>query len=95
MNVVGVVILASPPPRDPIRANAASGSISGRYTRAAQQQLCLPGQAIYGGVVDWIDSTTAWCLWWRIFADRASPVCVVEKEQRKKASKTGQQLRAN
>jgi hypothetical protein len=44
-------------------------------------------------VVDGIDNTTAWCLWWRVFADRASPVCVVEEERKKEASETGQQLR--
>jgi hypothetical protein len=37
---------------------------------------------------------TAWCLWWRVFADKASPVCVVEEERKKKASKTEQRLRA-
>jgi hypothetical protein len=34
-----------------------------------------------------------WCLWWRVYADRASPVCVVEEERRKKASESGQRLR--
>jgi hypothetical protein len=48
----------------------------------------------YGGVVDGIDSMTVWCLWWRVFADRA-PVCMVEEERRKEASETGQRLRAN
>jgi hypothetical protein len=44
-------------------------------------------------VVDGIDNTTAWCLWWRVCADRASPVCVVEKERKKEASESGQRLR--
>jgi hypothetical protein len=43
-------------------------------------------------MVDGIDNTTAWCLWWRVFADRASPVCVVEEEQKKKALESGQRL---
>jgi hypothetical protein len=40
-------------------------------------------------VVDGIDNTTAWCLWWRVCADRASPVCVVEEERKKEASESG------
>jgi hypothetical protein len=88
-NVDDVVVLVSPP-RDPIRSNAASGGASERCTRTAHQRLRLPGPVRYGGVVDGIDSTTAWCLWWRVCADRASPVCMVEEERRKEASKSGQ-----
>jgi hypothetical protein len=46
-------------------------------------------------MVDGIDNTTAWCLWWRVYADRASPVCVVEKERRKEASESGQRFHGN
>jgi hypothetical protein len=38
---------------------------------------------------------TAWCLWWRVCADRALPVYVVEEERKKEASETGQRLRTN
>jgi hypothetical protein len=40
-------------------------------------------------VVDEIDITTAWCLWWRVCTDRASPVCVVEEEHKKGLQKPG------
>jgi hypothetical protein len=36
-----------------------------------------------------------WLLWWRVFIDRTSPVCVVEKERKKEASETEKQLCAN
>jgi hypothetical protein len=58
-------------------------------------RLYPPGPARYGGVVDGIDNTTAWYLWWRVYVDRASPVCVVEEEREKEASETGQRLRGN
>jgi hypothetical protein len=73
MNVVGVVVLASPP-RDPIRSDpsATTGGASERCTRTAQRRLLLLGPTRCGGVVDAISSTTAWCLWWRVSAGRAS-----------------------
>jgi hypothetical protein len=49
----------------------------------------------YSGVVDEIDNTMAWCLWWRVCADRTSPVYVVEEERKKEAVKTGQRLHTN
>src|SRR3954468_6541964 len=62
-----VVVLASPP-RDPIRSNTASGDASVRCTRAAPRRLLLPRSSKWGGEMDWIYNTTAWCIWWRISA---------------------------
>jgi hypothetical protein len=90
-NIDDVVVLAV----SSSRCNTASGDVSERCTRAAHQRLRLPDPARYGGVVDGIDSMTAWCLWWRVCADRASPICVMEEERRMKASETGQRLRGN
>jgi hypothetical protein len=75
------------------RSNTASGDASERCTCTAHQRLRLPDPARYGGVIDVIDNTTAWCLWWRVCADRASPVYVVEEKRRKEASETEQRLR--
>jgi hypothetical protein len=63
INVVGLVVLASPH-RDQIRSDpsATTGDASERCTRTAQRRLLLLGSARYGGVVDGISSTTAWCL---------------------------------
>jgi hypothetical protein len=94
-NVDDVVVLAVSSSRsDLIQSNAASGDASERCTRTAHQRLRLSGPARYGGVVDGIDSTTTWCLWWRVCVDRPSPICMVEEERRKEASETGQRLRA-
>jgi hypothetical protein len=73
MNVVGVVVLASPP-RDPSDPSATTGDASERCTRTAQRRLLLLGPARRGGVVDGISITTAWCLWWRVYVGRASPM---------------------
>src|SRR3954463_12596987 len=62
-----VVVLASPP-RDPIRSSTTSGGASVRCTRAAPRCLLLPRTSKYGGEIDWIYNTTAWCIWWRISA---------------------------
>jgi hypothetical protein len=53
MNVVGVVVLASPP-RDPIRSDPSTttGGASERCTHTAQRRLLLLGPARCGGVVD-------------------------------------------
>src|SRR3954466_16246008 len=59
-NVVDVVVLASPP-RDPIRSNTASGDASERCTRTAPRRLLLPRSSKWGGEIDWIYITTAWC----------------------------------
>jgi hypothetical protein len=75
MNVVGVVVLASPP-RDPIRSKRHNGRRLERCTRTSQWRLLLLGPARCGGVVDGISSTTTWCLWWRVSAGRASPTRV-------------------
>ena len=66
-NVGDVVVLASPP-RDPIRSSTTSGGASVRCTRAAPRRLLLPRSSKYGGEMDWIYNTTAWCIWWRISA---------------------------
>src|SRR3954463_413897 len=66
-NVGDVVVLASPP-RDPIRSSTASGDASGRCTRAAPRRLLLTRSSKWGGEIDWIYNTTAWCIWWRISA---------------------------
>src|SRR3954462_4784910 len=66
-NVGNVVVLASPP-RDPIRSSTTSGGASVRCTRAAPRRLLLPRTSEYGGEIDWIYNTTAWCIWWRISA---------------------------
>jgi hypothetical protein len=85
MNVVGVVVLASPP-RDPIRSDpsATMGGASERCTRTSQRRLYLLGPARRGGVVDGINSTTALCLWWRVSADRASPTRARWKKNRQR-----------
>src|SRR3954466_9400959 len=62
-----VVVLASPP-RDPIRSSTTSGGASVRCTRAAPRRILLPRSSKYGGEMDWIYNTTAWCIWWRISA---------------------------
>jgi hypothetical protein len=74
MNMVGVVVLTSPP-RDPIRSDpsATTGGASEHCTRTAQRLLLLLSPVRCGGVVDGISSTMAWCLWWRVHAGRASP----------------------
>jgi hypothetical protein len=91
MNVVGVVVLPSPP-RDPIRSDPSTttGGASERCTRTAQRLLLL-GPASCGGVVDGISSTTAWCLWWRVSAGRASPTRTRWKKKGKDLVKLGQE----
>jgi hypothetical protein len=87
MNVVGVVILASPP-HDPIRSKRTMGGASERCTRTAQWLLLLLSPARCGGVVDGTSSTMAWCLWWRVYAGRALPTRMRWKKIGKKASQT-------
>jgi hypothetical protein len=53
--------------------NAAMSGASVLCTRAGQQCLLLPWSNKYGGAVDEIGSTTAWCLWWRNSTGKASP----------------------
>jgi hypothetical protein len=90
MNMVGVVVLASPP-RDPIRSDpsATMGGASERCTRTAHQCLLLLGPARHGGVVDGISSTMAWCLWWRVYAGRALPTHARWKKIGKRLVKLG------
>jgi hypothetical protein len=91
MNMVGVVVLASPP-RDPIRSKRHNGRRL-RALHTYNTTMTPPPRSSKICVIDGIGSTTAWCLWWRVFAYRA--VCVVEEEQKKEASETGQRLSAN
>jgi hypothetical protein len=87
MNVVGIVILASPP-RDPIQSKRHNG----RRLRALHTYSATtpPPQSskVCGGVVDGISSTTVWCLWWRVSASRASPTCARWKKIGKRSSQT-------
>jgi hypothetical protein len=63
-----VVLAVSSPRSDPIRSYAASGGASESCTRTVQRRLLLPWSSKYGGEIDWISNTTAWCLWWRVSA---------------------------
>jgi hypothetical protein len=80
-NMDDVVVLAFSSLRsDPIRSNAASGDASERCTRTAHRCLLPPCSSKYGGDIDWISSTTAWYLWWRISA-AGLRLCAVARER--------------
>jgi hypothetical protein len=94
MNVVGVVVLASPP-RDLIRSKRHNGRRLRVLHTYRQRLLLLLGLARHGGVVDGISSTTVWCLWWRVSTDRASPTRARWKKIDKKAKKSSQTRQEN
>jgi hypothetical protein len=94
MNVVGVVVLASPP-RDLIRSKRHNGRRLRVLHTYRQRLLLLLGPARHGGVVDGISSTTAWCLWWRVSTDRTSPTHARWKKIDKKAKKSSQTRQEN
>jgi hypothetical protein len=71
--------------------SATIGGASERCTRTAQRRLLLLGPARCGGVVDGISNTTAWCLWWRVSAGRASPMRTWWKKKDKDLVKLGQE----
>jgi hypothetical protein len=66
-----------------------TGGASERCTRTTQRHLLLLGPARCSGVVDGISSTTAWCLWWRVYAGRASPTRARWKKTGKRLVKLG------
>src|SRR3954468_2458862 len=65
---MGDVVVLTCPPRDPFRSSTTSGGASVICTREAPRSLLLPRTSKYGGEIDWIYNTTAWCIWWRISA---------------------------
>jgi hypothetical protein len=54
----------------PIRSDPSDtmGGASERCTHTTQRRILPPWSSKYRGDIDWISSTTAWCLWWRISA---------------------------
>src|SRR3954471_13611620 len=87
-NVGDVVVLASPP-RDPIRSNTASGDASERCTHAAPRRLLLTRSSRWGGEIDWIYNTMAWCKRWRVSAAGLRLRAVGRERERMAAGRLG------